>query len=110
MDIGVRHLQLAAGTRVAGAKAAGVLAPALLFAPGAPLFAQEGGSFWLPPARSTIAPEVDNLFFLVLGGLVTTYLALNLVSAKFGTTGILNGFNLTMSHVTDEDKKHIFGE
>jgi cytochrome c oxidase subunit 2 len=32
-----------------------------------PLLAQEGGSFWLPPARSTFAPAVDNLFYLVLG-------------------------------------------
>jgi cytochrome c oxidase subunit 2 len=40
-------------------------ASSLLFA--APLLAQEGGSFWLPPARSTTAHQVDNLFFLVLG-------------------------------------------
>lgn len=34
------------------------------------------------------------VFFLVLGGLVTTYLALNLVAEKFGTSGLLNGFSL----------------
>src|SRR5829696_6339773 len=38
--------------------------------------------------------DVIQVFFLVLGGLVTTYLALNLVSEKFGTTGTINGFNL----------------
>ena len=45
--------------------------------------------------------DVIQVFFLVLGGLVTTYLALNLVAEKFGTTGILNGFNLTMAHAGD---------
>jgi len=45
--------------------------------------------------------DVIQVFFLVLGGLVTTYLALNLVSEKFGTTGILNGFNLMAAHAGD---------
>ena len=45
--------------------------------------------------------DVIQVFFLVLGGLATTYLALNLVADKFGTTGILNGFNLTMAHAGD---------
>jgi len=45
--------------------------------------------------------DVIQVFFLVLGGLATTYLALNLVAEKFGTTGILNGFNLTMAHAGD---------
>ena len=45
--------------------------------------------------------DVIQVFFLVLGGLVTTYLALNLVAERFGTTGILNGFNLTMAHAGD---------
>jgi solute:Na+ symporter, SSS family len=45
--------------------------------------------------------DVIQVFFLVLGGLVTTYLALNLVSEKFGTTGILNGFHLMMTHAGD---------
>jgi SSS family solute:Na+ symporter len=42
--------------------------------------------------------DVIQVFFLVLGGLVTTYLALNLVSEKFGTTGIMHGFNLLRVH------------
>jgi solute:Na+ symporter, SSS family len=45
--------------------------------------------------------DVIQVFFLALGGLVTTYLALNLVSAKFGTTGVLNGFNLLRLHAGD---------
>ena len=45
--------------------------------------------------------DVIQVFFLVLGGLVTTYLALNLVAAKFGTTGVLNGFNLMTAHAGD---------
>src|SRR3989337_1760861 len=38
--------------------------------------------------------DVIQGFFLILGGLATTYLALNLVAEHFGTTGILNGFRL----------------
>jgi len=38
--------------------------------------------------------DVIQVFFLILGGLATTYLALNLVSEHFGTTGVLNGFNI----------------
>ncbi len=45
--------------------------------------------------------DVIQVFFLVLGGLVTTYLALNLVAEKFGTTGVLNGFNLMTAHAGD---------
>ncbi len=45
--------------------------------------------------------DVIQVFFLVLGGLVTTYLALNLVAEKFGTTGVLNGFNLMTQHAGD---------
>ena len=45
--------------------------------------------------------DVIQVFFLILGGLVTTYLALNLVSEKFGTTGTINGFNLMMDHAND---------
>jgi SSS family solute:Na+ symporter len=45
--------------------------------------------------------DVVQVFFLVLGGLVTTYLALNLVSEKFGTTGTINGFNLMLKHADD---------
>lgn len=45
--------------------------------------------------------DVIQVFFLVLGGLVTTYLALNLVAEKFGTTGVMNGFNLMTEHAAD---------
>jgi len=45
--------------------------------------------------------DVIQVFFLALGGLVTTYLALNLVSDKFGTTGVVNGFNLLREHAGD---------
>lgn len=36
--------------------------------------------------------DVIQVFFLILGGLATTYLALNLVSAHYGTEGILRGY------------------
>jgi SSS family solute:Na+ symporter len=45
--------------------------------------------------------DVIQVFFLILGGLVTTYLALNLVSEKFGTTGVINGFNLMTTHANE---------
>jgi SSS family solute:Na+ symporter len=45
--------------------------------------------------------DVIQVFFLVLGGLATTYLALNLVAEKFGTAGVLNGFTLTLTHASD---------
>jgi len=45
--------------------------------------------------------DVIQVFFLILGGLVTTYLALNLVADKFGSTGILNGFNLMKDNAAD---------
>ncbi|MEO5782986.1 MAG: sodium/sugar symporter [Ginsengibacter sp.] len=45
--------------------------------------------------------DVVQVFFLILGGLVTTYIALNLVSEKFGTTGTVNGFKLMMTHAND---------
>ncbi len=45
--------------------------------------------------------DVIQVFFLVLGGLVTTYLALNLVAEKFGTTGVMNGFHLMTSNASD---------
>src|SRR6266487_5500284 len=38
--------------------------------------------------------DVIQVFFLIVGGLATTYLALNLVAEHFGTTGIFNGFKL----------------
>lgn len=45
--------------------------------------------------------DVIQVFFLILGGLVTTYLALNLVAKEFGTTGVLNGFHLMTTHAND---------
>lgn len=45
--------------------------------------------------------DVIQVFFLVLGGLATTYLALELVSKEFGTTGVINGFNLMMENADD---------
>lgn len=45
--------------------------------------------------------DVIQVFFLILGGLVTTYIALSLVSEKFGTTGVINGFNLMTQHAND---------
>jgi SSS family solute:Na+ symporter len=45
--------------------------------------------------------DVIQVFFLILGGLVTTYLALNLVSERFGTTGVLNGFKLMTQQAND---------
>lgn len=45
--------------------------------------------------------DVIQVFFLVLGGLVTTYLALDLVAVQFGTSGVINGFNLLTTHAGD---------
>jgi SSS family solute:Na+ symporter len=45
--------------------------------------------------------DVIQVFFLILGGLATTYIALNLVSEHFGTTGAGNGFGLLMTHAND---------
>jgi SSS family solute:Na+ symporter len=45
--------------------------------------------------------DVIQVFFLILGGLVTTYIALDLVSDKFGGTGVISGFNLMMEHAND---------
>ncbi|SDG99155.1 solute:Na+ symporter, SSS family [Flavobacterium omnivorum] len=45
--------------------------------------------------------DVVQVFFLILGGLVTTYLALNLVAEEFGSTGVINGFNLMTTHAND---------
>jgi SSS family solute:Na+ symporter len=45
--------------------------------------------------------DVIQVFFLVLGGLATTYLALELVSEHYNTTGVINGFNLMMENADD---------
>jgi SSS family solute:Na+ symporter len=46
--------------------------------------------------------DVIQVFFLVLGGLVATYIALNLVAEKSGQSGLLNGFTL----LTTEANNH----
>jgi SSS family solute:Na+ symporter len=40
--------------------------------------------------------DVIQVFFLIMGGLATTYLALNLVSEHFGESGVVTGFNYMM--------------
>lgn len=45
--------------------------------------------------------DVVQVFFLVLGGLATTYLALDLVSDQFQTKGMVNGFNLMLQKASD---------
>ncbi len=45
--------------------------------------------------------DVIQVFFLVLGGLATTYLAINMVSDHFGTTGIMNGLGMMMNEASD---------
>jgi len=45
--------------------------------------------------------DVIQVFFLVLGGLATTYLATNLVSDHFGAKGVTAGFHLLESKAED---------
>ncbi len=45
--------------------------------------------------------DVIQVFFLILGGLATTYLALDLVSKQFNETGVLNGFSLMLNQSAD---------
>lgn len=45
--------------------------------------------------------DVIQVFFLILGGLATTYLALELVSTHFGTTGVFNGLSLIKEKAVD---------
>jgi SSS family solute:Na+ symporter len=45
--------------------------------------------------------DVIQVVFLILGGLVTTYLALNLVATEFGSEGVLSGFNLMREKADD---------
>ena len=45
--------------------------------------------------------DVIQVFFLILGGLATTYLAINMVSHKFGTEGVMNGLNIMMQKTPD---------
>ncbi|HEX8547537.1 MAG TPA: sodium transporter, partial [Cytophagaceae bacterium] len=45
--------------------------------------------------------DVIQVFFLILGGLATTYLALDLVASHFGESGVLSGFNLINTKATE---------
>ena len=45
--------------------------------------------------------DVIQVFFLIMGGLATTYLAVNLVSTHYGTTGVFNGLHLMYSQAND---------
>jgi SSS family solute:Na+ symporter len=45
--------------------------------------------------------DVIQVVFLILGGLVTTYLALDLVAEHYGSSGALNGFNLMTENSAD---------
>jgi len=45
--------------------------------------------------------DVIQVFFLILGGLVTTYLALNKVAELNGQTGVLNGWHYMMNQSDD---------
>jgi SSS family solute:Na+ symporter len=45
--------------------------------------------------------DVIQVFFLILGGLATTYLALNLVSSHYGTSGIFEGYSLMTSKASE---------
>lgn len=45
--------------------------------------------------------DVIQVFFLILGGLATTYIALNLVSEKFGSSGVVTGFKIMTQQTND---------
>jgi SSS family solute:Na+ symporter len=45
--------------------------------------------------------DVIQVFFLILGGLVATYIALHLVAEKSGQTGLVNGFRIMTSTASD---------
>ncbi len=45
--------------------------------------------------------DVIQVIFLIIGGLATTYLAINMVSAKFGTEGIFNGLAIMKEKAPD---------
>jgi SSS family solute:Na+ symporter len=45
--------------------------------------------------------DVIQVFFLILGGLVTTYIAVNLVSAHYNTSGFLNGLGIMKDQASD---------
>ena len=45
--------------------------------------------------------DVIQVFFLILGGLVTTYIALTMVADHYGTSGVINGFRMMMEKSDD---------
>jgi len=45
--------------------------------------------------------DVIQVFFLILGGLVTTYLALDLVAKHYGSSGVVEGFKLMTQNADD---------
>ncbi|MCF2444014.1 sodium/solute symporter [Dyadobacter sp. CY345] len=45
--------------------------------------------------------DVIQVFFLIIGGLATSYIAINLVSDNFNTTGLLNGLKMMTQHHDD---------
>jgi SSS family solute:Na+ symporter len=45
--------------------------------------------------------DVIQVFFLILGGLATTYLAIGLVSQQYHTAGVMEGFSLMLDHAQD---------
>lgn len=45
--------------------------------------------------------DVIQVFFLILGGLVTTYLALDLVAKHYGGSGVIEGFKLMTQNADD---------
>lgn len=45
--------------------------------------------------------DVIQVVFLIIGGLATTYLAINMVSAKFGTEGVFNGLAIMRDKAPD---------
>lgn len=53
--------------------------------------------------------DVIQVFFLILGGLATTYIALNLVADHFGVQGALNGLGLMYQKAPDHFEM-IFGK
>jgi solute:Na+ symporter, SSS family len=51
--------------------------------------------------------DVIQVFFLILGGLATTYLALNLVAENNGSSGVVNGFKI-LTEKADEHFHMVF--
>jgi solute:Na+ symporter, SSS family len=45
--------------------------------------------------------DVIQVFFLIIGGLVTTYMAISLVSIKYGSEGLMSGFNIMREQAGD---------